>query len=75
MEKEKAPGGIIKTITKEALSSFTISYPKIEEQSRIAQILSDMNLEITLLEAKKEKYLSIKKGMMQELLTGKTRLV
>jgi type I restriction enzyme S subunit len=75
IEKEKAPGGIIKTITKESLSSFEISYPIIDEQNRIAQILSDMDLEIESLENKKAKYQEIKQGMMQELLTGKTRLV
>ncbi|WP_417266121.1 restriction endonuclease subunit S [Brumimicrobium sp.] len=75
IEKEKAPGGIIKTITKEALSSFEVSYPNIIDQNRIAQILSDMDLEIESLEKKKEKYEEIKQGMMQELLTGKTRLV
>ncbi len=74
IEKEKAPGGIIKTITKESLSSFEISYPIIDEQNRIAQILSEMDLEIESLENKKAKYQEIKQGMMQELLTGKTRL-
>jgi type I restriction enzyme S subunit len=48
---------------------------EMEEQEAIAQILSDMDLEIESLEAKKEKYMSIKGGMMQELLTGKIRLV
>jgi len=74
-EKEKAPGGIIKTITKESLSHFTISYPIIEEQSRIANILFDMDAEIATLEAKLEKYRRVKLGMMQELLTGKIRLI
>ncbi len=74
-EKEKAPGGIIKTITKEALSSFTISYPQIKEQARIATILSDMDAEIQALVTKLEKYRNIKLGMMQNLLTGKIRLV
>lgn len=74
-EKQKAPGGIIKTITKEALSSFTISYPQIEEQTHIATILSDMDAEIQALETKLEKYRKIKLGMMQNLLTGKIRLV
>lgn len=46
-----------------------------KEQKAIAQILSDMDAEITQLETKKEKYQAIKQGMMQELLTGKTRLV
>jgi type I restriction enzyme, S subunit len=75
IEKENAPGGIIKTITKEALSSFEISYPDIKEQNKIAEILFDMDEQIEALEAKKVKYQDIKQGMMQELLTGKTRLV
>ena len=75
IEKEKAPGGIIKTITKEALSSFEISFPNIEEQDRIAEVLEDIEKEINMLESKKEKYQAIKQGMMQELLTGKTRLI
>jgi type I restriction enzyme S subunit len=49
--------------------------PTLTEQKAIAQILSDMDLEIESLEAKKEKYQGIKQGMMQELLTGKTRLI
>ena len=49
--------------------------PSLKEQKAIAQILSDMDAEITQLETKKEKYQAIKQGMMQELLTGKTRLV
>jgi type I restriction enzyme S subunit len=53
----------------------TFNLPQIEEQNAIAQILSDMDAEITQLETKKEKYQAIKQGMMQELLTGKTRLV
>ena len=74
-EKEKAPGGIIKTITKEALSSFEITYPDFEEQTRIATILSDMDDEIAQLETKLAKAKQIKQGMMQELLTGRIRLV
>jgi len=49
--------------------------PTIEEQQAIAQILSDMDTEIESLEQKRNKYKAIKQGMMQELLTGKTRLV
>ena len=75
IEKELAPGGIIKTITKEALSSFKISYPNIIEQERIANILSDIDNEIFTLEEKLNKAKSIKQGMMQNLLTGKIRLV
>ncbi|MBV6519497.1 MAG: restriction endonuclease subunit S [Candidatus Brocadia sp.] len=46
-----------------------------EEQTTIARILSDMDAEIEALEKKLEKYKMIKQGMMQNLLTGKIRLV
>lgn len=49
--------------------------PSKEEQIAIAEILMSMDTEISSLEAKKEKYELIKKGMMQELLTGRVRLV
>ena len=49
--------------------------PTKEEQSAIANILYDMEINIEELFFKKAKYQDIKQGMMQELLTGKTRLV
>ena len=49
--------------------------PTLEEQSAIAQVLTDMDAEIEALEQKRDKYKAIKQGMMQELLTGRTRLV
>lgn len=52
-----------------------IPMPSIDEQNAIAEILSNMENEIEHLESKKAKYQSIKQGMMQELLTGKTRLI
>jgi type I restriction enzyme S subunit len=74
-EAQKAPGGIIKTITKEVFSDFTISLPQtLGEQCAISKILSDMDSDISKLEAKKLKYTAIKQGMMQQLLTGKIRL-
>ncbi len=74
-EKQNAPGGTIKTITKQVLANFNISYPNIEEQNRIAEILSDMDIEILKLEDKLEKQKQLKQGMMQSLLTGKIRLI
>ena len=47
----------------------------IAEQQAIATILTKMDDEITTLEAKKAKYEAIKQGMMQQLLTGKLRLI
>jgi type I restriction enzyme S subunit len=49
--------------------------PTKAEQTAIARILSDMDAEIEGLEQKLDKYRMIKQGMMQELLTGKTRVV
>jgi type I restriction enzyme, S subunit len=51
------------------------SFPPLEEQTRIATILSDMDAEIATLEKKLEKYRAVKAGMMQNLLTGRIRLV
>jgi type I restriction enzyme S subunit len=48
---------------------------KIEELEKIAQILTDMDAEIALLEKQLEKQKFIKQGMMQVLLTGKVRLL
>ncbi len=58
------------------LKDLIIPIPKNKsKQQHIAQILSDMDAEIELLENKLEKYKKIKQGMMQNLLTGKIRLV
>ena len=58
------------------LQSFTFYFPKsLSEQTRIAAILSDMDVEIEALEQKLSKARQIKQGMMQELLTGRVRLV
>ncbi|MCI5145556.1 MAG: restriction endonuclease subunit S, partial [Candidatus Electrothrix sp. AR3] len=54
--------------------SFPLSPTKVEQQA-IATILSDIDAEITALEAKQAKAKKIKQGMMQELLTGRIRLV
>ena len=62
------------SISTRDLSQFQVAYPPLPEQRAIAEVLSDMDAEIEALEAKRAKYESIKQGMMQELLTGKTRL-
>lgn len=49
--------------------------PTLAEQNAIANILSSMDTEITNLEQKRNKYIVIKQGMMQNLLTGKIRLI
>ena len=63
-------------LTAPQISPYEILIPStMEEQKAIAQILSDMDAEIEALETKWDKYKAIKQGMMQELLTGKTRLI
>ncbi len=57
------------------VKSYEVMLPSIPEQIAIATILSDMDAEIAALEAKLAKARQIKQGMMQELLTGRIRLV
>ena len=57
------------------MKKFTLSLPSIEEQTAIAAVLSDMDAEIAALAARLAKARVVKQGMMQELLTGRIRLV
>jgi type I restriction enzyme, S subunit len=54
--------------------SLEIPVPTYDEQIAIAAVLSDMDAELSALEARRDKIRALKQGMMQELLTGKTRL-
>lgn len=73
--KEETQGTSIKGLSLEDLKKIVIKVPPfLAEQKAIAAVLTDMDAEIMALEAKLSKYESIKQGMMQELLTGKTRL-
>jgi len=62
-------------ISRGALGKLLIPFPSIDEQSAIATVLSDMDAEITTLEQRRKKTRDLKQAMMQELLTGKTRLI
>jgi type I restriction enzyme S subunit len=58
------------------MATFKYAGPKnIKEQTAIANVLSDMDTELDALQQRLSKTQKIKQGMMQELLTGKTRLV
>jgi type I restriction enzyme S subunit len=59
----------------EDIRSFYIPSPCASEQNAIAAILSDMDSELTALETRRAKARQLKQGMMQELLTGRTRLL
>lgn len=71
----KLDGGIQKFISLGVLRELLITIPPTSEQREITRILSDMDSEISSLESKLEKYRQIKSGMMQNLLTGKIRLI
>ena len=58
-----------------SVRALEIPFPDSAEQTAIAAILSDMDVEIAALEAKRAKTRQLKQGMMQELLTGRIRLV
>ena len=57
------------------LAQVQIELPPIIEQRAIAAVLSDMDAEISVLEQRRDKTIAIKQGMMQQLLTGRVRLV
>jgi type I restriction enzyme S subunit len=59
----------------DALLTTPIKLPKIKEQQAIAEVLSDFDADVLALEAKLGKTRLLKQGMMQELLTGRVRLV
>lgn len=69
-------GGTRAKLNKEILLKIEIFIPKeFREQEQIATILSDMDSEIEALEKELNKYKDLKTGMMQQLLTGKVRLI
>jgi type I restriction enzyme S subunit len=70
-----AVGTKVSGISKTNIVKITLLVPPVEEQTSIAAILSDMDVEIAALEEKLEKSRRVKQGMMQELLTGRIRLV
>ena len=74
--KALASGSSVLNLNKEIVKNVLINFPKsLVEQERIATILSDIDLQILGLVEKLKKSKEIKLGMMQNLLTGKIRLI
>ncbi|MCX2841298.1 restriction endonuclease subunit S [Microbulbifer thermotolerans] len=73
MQYNEASG--VPSLNASTIESVSVSLPTKQEQTAIATILSDMDEEIQALQQRLAKTRQIKQGMMQELLTGKTRLV
>ncbi|GJQ37347.1 MAG: hypothetical protein JETCAE01_33570 [Anaerolineaceae bacterium] len=68
-------GSSINNLKPSDIESIEIPFPSLPEQQAIAEVLGDMDAEIAALETRREKTSLLKQGMMQELLTGKIRLV
>lgn len=68
-------GTKVSSISRSAVADLYVEYPSIDEQQAIAAVLSGMDADIDAIEAKRKKYEAIKQGMMQQLLTGKIRLI
>ena len=73
--KSLAQGSTRYNLSKVALLKAPLRLPSLPEQTAIAAVLSDMDAELAALEARRDKTRYLKQAIMQELLTGKTRLV
>ena len=70
-----AQGDAVVHISAANLAQVQISLPPIGEQTAIADVLADMDAEIVVLERRCDKTRVVKQGMMEQLLTGRVRLV
>ena len=73
MQYNEASG--VPSLNARTIENVEVAAPVPAEQSAIAAVLSDLDAELTALEARRDKTRALKQGMMQELLTGRTRLV
>lgn len=71
----RGQGAVRANIGQAELAAVTIALPTRDEQTAIAQVLSDMDAELSALEARLTKARQLKQGMAQALLTGRIRLV
>jgi len=67
VEKERAPGGTIKTITKEALSAFQVALPNFKEQTQIGSYFKSLDRMIGLHQRKHDKLVTLKQAMLQKM--------
>ncbi len=74
-KSRKGQGDAVVHISAGSLAQLQVSLPSLNEQTAIAAVLSDMDAEIDALQQRRDKTRAIKQGMMQELLTGRTRLL
>lgn len=70
-----AAGSGVKNLKKESVSNVVVALPSIKEQQRITEVLSAVDEKISISQKLKEKLTLLKKGLMQDLLTGKKRAI
>lgn len=71
----RGQGDAVVHISSSALAAIRCRIPTLTEQTAIAEVLTEMDLELAGLKQRREKTRALKQAMMQELLTGRTRLV
>lgn len=70
-----AGAGAMPMLNKNVFMSISFKFPRIEEQKAIAKVLQRSDNEIDILKQKRDQIEEQKKGLMQQLLTGKKRLI
>jgi type I restriction enzyme S subunit len=75
LNKLQAGSTILHLYQKDFVNFSFLAPTEVAEQTAIAEVLSEMDAELAALEQRRNKTLTLKQGMMQELLTGRTRLV
>lgn len=70
-----AVGTKVSGISKTNIAKLTLPVPLVPEQTAIAEVLTHMDVELAALEQRRDKTRALKQGMMQELLTGRIRLI
>ncbi len=73
--REVAVGQTMACLNTQILKGLTVALPSLSEQTAIAVVLAEMDIELIALEQRLAKTRALKQAVMQELLTGKTRLV
>ena len=65
----------VPSLNAKTIENIEVTMPLLPEQTAIAEVLTEMDAELAALEQRREKTRALKQAMMQELLTGRTRLV
>lgn len=73
MQFNEASG--VPSLNARTIEGIEVACPGPDEQTAIATLLADLDAELTALETRRDKTRTLKQGMMQELLTGRTRLI